>query len=112
MIATNLEQAKEWFKTNSEPLTLQKDSVFTSVNSYDEAILFFYPAPERKESESLLNEPTLNDNLERNNTPRKRKELTQEQIEWIENEYRTNPDLILFRSDTDDFVDLSDYLLD
>lgn len=55
MIATNLEQAKEWFKINSEPLTLQKGSVFTSVNSYDEAIFFFYSAPE-KEIVSLQDE--------------------------------------------------------
>jgi hypothetical protein len=43
---------------------------------------------------------------------RKRKQLTQEQIEWIENEYRTNPDLILFRDSGNEDVDLSNYLLD
>ena len=42
-----------------------------------------------------------------------RKPLTQEQIDWVENEYKTNPDLQPFANmEDEDFVDLGDYLLD
>ena len=43
---------------------------------------------------------------------RARKPLTQEQIDWVENEYKTNPDLQPFANMEDEEVDLGDYLLD
>lgn len=55
--------------------------------------------------------PTPNESAQP--TPKVRKKLSQEQIEWIENEYRTNPDLHPFKDmEDEEFVDLSEYLLD
>lgn len=85
--------------------TLQSEIDSISINPND------YPTQTSYEKAIALRNELIA-KIDSGNYLKQRKQLTQKQIEWIENEYLTNPDLILFRESGNEDVNLSNYLSD